>query len=287
MPDEIIDVEHTEEDTTSEELEEKQTEEVDEKDTEGDQEPQTPKAPPSDEPPELMTSIKKYAKEYGLEGQDFAGIDDPDAFAKRTMEQMKGFLELSRRLEQATQSTLPPPFSPQDIPPSTVPTAEDGAVDEFLGDPKGYLDKFMTSRDAKQQQQAYKIEVFRQDQAIGQWTSALPQDEVMRLSPAYNNDPVIRLKRSTGQIITLQDAQAAYASAQLNSVNIQQVRQDGFEAGATATDAKRRAVVESGKKKSGKDVVMGLDALEKKYGTGDIPDDLLNAAIAAEEAANE
>lgn len=276
--------EGTEEETSSEELEEQQADEVDEKD-EGAEEPQTPETPPSDEPPELMSAMKKYAKEYGLDEQDFVGIDDPDAFAKRTMQQFKGFLDLSQRLEQASRGALPPPLAPQDVPTAGVPTAEDGAVDELLADPQGYLGKFMSKRDARQYEQGRKIEIFRQDQSINQWVSTLPQEEVARLTPQYNNDPVIRLKRSTGQIITLQDAQAAYANARLNSANIQQVRQDGFDAGAASTDEKRRAAVESGKKRSGQAPVMSVDALVEKYGKGYIPDDLLNAAITAEEAA--
>ncbi len=293
MIDEKDDLEQIEEETTSEELEGKQTvedtdegtKEVDAKDKEGAEEPQTPKAPPSDEPPELMSAMKKYAKEYGLEEQDFAKLDDPDTFAKRTMQQFKGFLDLSQRLEAASQSPLPPPLAPQDVPSQVTPSAEDGAVDDLLGDPRGFLTKFMGQRDAKQQEQAYKIEVFRQDQAINQWAGTLPPAEVAQLTPLYNNDPVIRLKRSTGQIITIQDAQAAYQNAQMVSGNIQQVRQDGFDAGAAATDDKRRAAVESGKKKSGTPTVLGLDALVEKYGVGDIPEAELNAAIAAEEAA--
>lgn len=283
-------LEQIEEETTSQELEEQQTVEdtdegSEEVETGGAKEPQTPKTPPSEEPVDLMSSMKKYAGEYGLEEQDFAKIDDPDAFAKRTMQQFKGYHDLSRRLEEATQAALPPPLAPQDIPPQVAPTAEDGAVDDLLGDPAGFLNKFMGERDAKQQEQAYKIEVFRQDQAINQWVGTLPPQEVAQLLPQFNNDPVIRLKRSTGQVITLQDSQAAYQNARLNSANIQQVRQDGFVAGAAATDDKRRAAVESGKKKSGTPTVMGIDALVAKYGVGDIPTAELNAACAAEEAA--
>ncbi len=254
----------------------------------GVEEPQTPETPPSEEPVELMDEIKKYAKEYGLDQQDFAKIDDPKEFARRITQQFKGYLGLSQRLEGATQGAvppLPPPLAPQDVQPPVVPTAEDGAVDELLADPAGYFNKQMTQRDAKQQEQAYKIEMFQQDQAINQWSSTLPPEERAALMPHYNNDAVIRLKRSTGQIITLQDAQAAYESARMAIGNIQQVRQDALEEGAAATDAKRRAGLETGKKRSGQAPVLGLDALVEKYGKGYIPDAELNAAIAAEEAA--
>lgn len=285
MLDEDKELEHTEEETTSEELEEQETVETDEKD-EGAEEPQTPKTPPSDEPSIPMSVFKKLATEYELGEQDFAKLDNPEAFAKRIMQQYKGFLGLSQRLEQASQGVMPPPLAPQDVPATEVPTAEDGAVDELLADPQGYLGKFMSKRDAKQYEQGRKIEMFRQDQAINQWASTLPAEEKTRLAPHYNNDPVIRLKRTTGQIITLQDAQAAYATARLNSANIQQVRQDGYDAGAASTDAKHRAAVESGKKRSGHTPVATLDELQKRLDAGEeLTDVEINAAIAAEEAA--
>lgn len=282
MFDDTEEIEHTEE-TDSEELETQQTDDVDT--DEGAEEPQTPETPPSDEPTVLMSAFKKYAKEYGLDGQDFASKEDPEEFAKRTMQQMKGFIDLSQRLEKATQGGLPPPLAPQDVPTQVVPSAEDGAVDELLSDPQGYLSKFMTQRDQKAQEQAYQIEVFRQDQAINQWATTLPPQEVAQILPSYKNDPVIRLKRATGQVITLQDAQAAYEHARMVAGNIQKVRQDALSEGEAAADAKRRAGLETGKKRSGQAPVMGLDALVDKYGIGEIPDDLLKAAIAAEEAA--
>jgi len=281
MFDDTEEIEHTEE-TDSEELETQETDDVDT--DEGAEEPQTPETPPSEEPTVLMSAFKKYAKEYGLDGQDFASKEDPEEFAKRTMQQMKGFIDLSKRLEEATRAGLPSPLAPQDVP-QVVPSAEDGAVDELLSDPQGYLGKFMAQRDQKAQEQAYQIEVFRQDQAINQWATTLPPQEVAQILPSYKNDPVIRLKRATGQVITLQDAQAAYEHARMVAGNIQKVRQDALSEGEAAADAKRRAGLETGKKRSGQAPVMGLDALVDKYGIGEIPDDLLKAAIAAEEAA--
>ncbi len=288
MTDEKEQLESTEEELTSEELEDKQTDEVDEKDDKGVEEPETPKTPPSDEKPELMSAMKKYAGEYGFENQDFVKLDDPDAFAKRTMQQMKGYRDQAQRLEEATQgvpSTLAPPLAPQDVP-QVVPTAEDGVVDDLLGDPVGFLNKQMAQRDAKQQEQAHKIAMFQEDQKINQWASTLPQDEVGRLAPMVYNDPALRFKRVSGQVITLEDSQAAYQNARLNSANMQQVRQDGIEEGAAATDAKRRAAVESGKKKSGTSVVSSLDDLQRRLNAGEeLTDAEINAAIAAEEAA--
>jgi hypothetical protein len=278
------DLEYTEEETTSEELEPQ--EQTDEEAAEG--EPQTPKTPPSDDPSIPLSVLRKYATEYGLEEQDFAKIDDPEASVRRAMQQMKGFRELASRLEKASEGAMPPTF-PQTVPPDgapdVTPAADDTAVDELLADPNAYIERRVADREAKRAEQARKMEMFQQNQAITQWMTTVDQNELAQLTPHMMNDRVIALKRNTGQVITADDVRASYENARtLVSLNATKVRQDGFEDGAAAAEAKRRAGLETGKRRSGAPPVASLDELQKRFNAGEeLTDAEINAAIAAEE----
>jgi hypothetical protein len=282
-------VDDTEDETPSEDVDDESVEVEESTDLPEDQEaeaPQKPQTPTDDDPVVPLRLFKELAAQYELDDEEFAKIDDPEAFARRTMQQMKGFRELGRRVANLSKTTpIPPVFRPAGTP-AHDPSSQ---IDELLADPNTYLDNYYSQRRALEQQQAAYADMQRHTQQINSWAAGQNPQELQALQPLMYNDPIIKFKRETGQYITLGEIQDAFNHARMTTWNThsREIHERAYKAGAVATDEKRRAGLESGKKRSGTPPAMSLDALVEKYGVGDIPDDLLRAAIAAEEAAKE
>lgn len=223
-----------------------------------------------------VARLKELAKEHGLDDEEFAKLDDADEVAKRAIQQMKGFRNLYRRMRDnyvGTHASGPPmpgaaPVSPAD---------KDAVINELLDDPNAFFAK----RFAAQQYQGALVNNQRQ---IAQWEMQQNPAELQQCIPYMRQDPVIAQKASMGQPVTLDDIKPAFENARERlRGDLAALRTQGYNEGLTAGRSKKSAVVEEGRKPSGKSEAITLEGARKKYGVGNIPEDIIEALLAAEQ----
>lgn len=242
-------------------------------DTEAEQQPtETKEAAP--EPQIPLSRLKELARQYGVEADEFAQLDDPEAAVTRLMQQYRGY----RMAHEKARFQLP-----QTQPPATPAAGGEDFVDKFFQNPQETLRETMQSM-IPPAVAAYNLQrmAVEEDQKIEQWANEQPANEAAIYMPAVRMDPHLQSKLMQGQIVTLADFTGAYNRVKnAHELNAKAIREQGLKDGATAAGKKRAAAVAGATKTAGPQTIPTPEELIKKYGEGNVPLDEMDRSIDA------